>query len=189
MKYSTTTIELISQKFTYARYTPLLYLKKGLDQLEEQSQRNMGKFMKILLVKRLESSFFAFRNSIGRFIHSYEMFIDEFEKGNVYTSKKYINKIFEYLENDDDEAVQRLIDEGKADKYKSSEFQPEFIDAPAKRSRHFTKSATAMGQSGSGSQAAVALAGTQEEQVLEREQNHFVHRIQRDSRISCWQCQ
>jgi superfamily II DNA/RNA helicase len=121
------TIQLISQRFTYARYTPLLYLKQGLDQLEEQSQRNMGKFMKILLVKRLESSFFAFRNSIGRFIHSYEMFISEFEKGNVYTSKKYISKIFDYLEDDDDVAVQRLIDEGKADKYKSSDFRPGFF--------------------------------------------------------------
>src|SRR4030042_1899517 len=101
---------------------PLLYYKGGLDQLEEQSQRNMGKFMKILLVKRLESSFYAFRNSIDRFIYSYEMFIKEFEKGNVFVSKKYTNKIFEFLESDDDEAIQRLIDEGKADKYSSDKF-------------------------------------------------------------------
>ena len=82
--------------------------KDGLDQLEEQSQTNMGKFMKILLVKRLESSFFAFQNSIDRFIHSYQMFITEFEKGNVYISKKHTNKIFELLENDDDDAIQRI---------------------------------------------------------------------------------
>lgn len=122
------TVELLSQHLTYARYTPLLYLIRGLDQLEEQSQKNMGRFMKILLIKRLESSFFAFRNSVGRFIHSYELFINEFEKGNVYTSKKHIYKIFEFLENDDDEAVQRLIDEGKAEKFKSNEFKPEFLD-------------------------------------------------------------
>jgi len=122
-----TTVELLSQEFKYARYTPLLYLIKGLDQLEEQSQMNMGKFMKILLIKRLESSFFAFRNSVGRFIHSYELFIKEFEKGNVFTSKKHIYKIFEFLENDDDEAVQRLINEGKAEKYKSIEFKPEYL--------------------------------------------------------------
>ncbi len=123
----TTTIELISQKFSYARYTPLLYSKKELDQLEKQSQRNMGKFMKILLVKRLESSFFAFKNSIDRFIHSYELFIAEFEKGHVYLSKKHINKIFELLENDDDEAVQRLLDEGKAERHASQEFTEAFI--------------------------------------------------------------
>lgn len=123
-----TTIELIAKDFTYARYTPLLYLKRPVDQLEETAQKNMGKFMKILLIKRLESSFFAFKNSIGRFINSYELFIKEFEKGNVYTSKKHIYKIFEYLENDDDEAIQRLIDSGKADKFKSGEFKPEFLD-------------------------------------------------------------
>ena len=122
-----TTIGLISQKFTYARYTPLLYSTKTLDQLEEQAQRNMGKFMKILLVKRLESSFFAFKNSIDRFIHSYELFIAEYEKGNVYLSKKHINKIFELLENDDDEAVERLIDEGKAERHDSREFTDNFI--------------------------------------------------------------
>jgi superfamily II DNA or RNA helicase len=121
------TIELISQKFTYARYTPLLYYNGTVDQLEKQSQRNMGRFMKILLVKRLESSFFAFKNSVDRFIHSYEMFISEFEKGNVYLSKKHINKIFEMLENDDDEAVQRIIDEGKAERLPSSGFTEKFI--------------------------------------------------------------
>jgi len=123
------TIELISKKFTYARHTPLLpkYYKGSIDQLEEQSQKNMGKFMKILLVKRLESSFFAFRNSVDRFIYSYEMFIKEFKNGNVYTSKKYSYKIFEYLENDDDDAIQKLIDEGKAERFKSDKFKDEFI--------------------------------------------------------------
>ncbi len=121
------TIELVAQKFRYARYMPMLYYKGRVDQLEKQSQRNMGRFMKILLVKRLESSFFAFRNSVDRFIHSYEMFIKEFHNGNVYVSKKYTNKIFELLEDDDDEAVQRLIDKGRAEKYESSEFEEGFL--------------------------------------------------------------
>lgn len=122
------TIDLIAVKFKYARYTPLLYYTGTIDQLEAQSQKNMGRFMRILLVKRLESSFHAFRKSIDRFIHSYEMFIDEYEKGNVYVSKKHTNKIFELLEDDDDEAVQRLIDEGKAQRYDGKEFQPELIE-------------------------------------------------------------
>jgi len=121
------TIKLIVQKFKYARYMPMLYYKGKIDQLEEQSQKNMGKFMKILLVKRLESSFFAFRNSLERFINSYEVFIREYEKGNVYTSKKYASKIFEFLENDDDESIQRLIDEGKVERYKSEDFEVTFM--------------------------------------------------------------
>ncbi|HDP99362.1 MAG TPA: helicase [bacterium] len=128
-KIFTATIELISQKFTYTRYTPLLpkYYKGSIDQLEEQSQRNMGRFMKILLVKRLESSFFAFKNSIDRFISSYKMFIKEFRNGHVYISKDYANKIFEYLENDDDAAIQKLVDEGKAERYDSGDFTEDFI--------------------------------------------------------------
>ena len=121
------TIELISKDFNYARYTPLLYYIGDMKQFEIISQMNMGKFMKILLVKRLESSFFAFKNSIDRFIRSYEMFIKEYKNGNVYVSKKYTNKIFELLENDDDDAIQKLIDEDKAEKYKSADFKSEFL--------------------------------------------------------------
>lgn len=116
------TITLLTKEFKYTRYMPLLYLKKGITNLEEQSQKNMGKFMKVLLVKRLESSFYAFRKSIERFIYSYERFIQEYEKGSVYIIRGYPNKIFELLEQGDDEAIQKLIEEGKAKKYSSEEF-------------------------------------------------------------------
>ena len=43
---------------------PMLYYTGKIDQLEEQSQKNLGKFMKILLVKRLESSFYAFKTQL-----------------------------------------------------------------------------------------------------------------------------
>lgn len=119
------TIDLIAKQFKYARYMPMLYYEGKIDQLEAQSQKNMGRFMKILLVKRLESSFFAFKNSVNRFLHSYEMFIKELDNGHVYVSAKHTNKIFELLENDDDEAIQRLIDEGKAERYGSKDFREE----------------------------------------------------------------
>mgnify|MGYP001606764400 CR=1 FL=1 len=76
----TRTIELVATKFKYARYTPMLYYKGGITQPEALAQQNMGKFMKILLIKRLESSFYAFRNSLDRFCHSYEQFLEEFDK-------------------------------------------------------------------------------------------------------------
>ncbi|PMP86266.1 MAG: helicase, partial [Thermodesulfobium narugense] len=121
------TIKLITKKIRYARYTPLLYLKsKDLSAIEKYGQLNMGTFMKVLLVKRLESSFYAFRLTIDRFIDVYKKFIDEFNRGNVYISKKYTNKIFEYIENGDDEAIQRLIEEDKAEKYSSDEFEEKF---------------------------------------------------------------
>ncbi|MDP1760211.1 MAG: phospholipase D-like domain-containing protein, partial [Candidatus Woesebacteria bacterium] len=119
----TKTIELIAKKFKYARYTPILYYKGEVSQPEELAQRNMGKFMKILLIKRLESSFHAFRSSLGRFIHSYESFISEVDNGNVYVSKKYTNKIFELLADDNDDAVEVLICEGKAERLPSKDFR------------------------------------------------------------------
>jgi len=126
-KIFTETIKLAtSTDFKYARYTSLLYLREGITQPEKLSQINMGKFMKILLVKRLESSFYAFKNTLGRFIKSYETFIREYDKGRVFVSKKHINKVFELLENDDEEAIQRLIDEDKADEYKADAFDESF---------------------------------------------------------------
>ena len=118
------TVELIGKKLKYARYMPLTYCKKQ-DQLrlqEIQSQKNLGVFMKILLVKRLESGFHAFQNSIRRFINSYERFLREFNRGNVYVSKAYINKIFDFLDDENEEAVQKLLDEDKADKYPVEDF-------------------------------------------------------------------
>ena len=76
--------------------------------------------MKILLVKRLESSFHAFRLTLGRFIRSYERVITEFQKGHVYISKKHIGKIFDLLEADDDEGIERLLEAEKAERLDAS---------------------------------------------------------------------
>ncbi|CAD6491853.1 MAG: RNA polymerase-associated protein RapA [Candidatus Argoarchaeum ethanivorans] len=123
----TDTVDIIVNQFKYARYTPLLYLEKSLTTIEKLSQRNMQGFMRILLLKRLESSIFAFNKSISRFIYSYEKFIEQYQKGNVYVSKKHINRIFEHLDNDDDKSIQKLIDEDKATAYASEDFYDKFI--------------------------------------------------------------
>lgn len=120
------TVELIAQDFSYARYMPLLYYQGRVDQLERQSQKNMGKFMKVLLVKRLESSFYAFRKTLDRFIRSHEIFIQEFDKGNVYTAKKIGNKIFDLLENDQDQKIEEFVELGKVQKYSSKDFDTSF---------------------------------------------------------------
>jgi len=126
-KIFTETIGLIASEFTYARYMPMTYYTGEFDQSEIQGQKNMGRFMKILLVKRLESSFHAFKQSVDRFLNTYEIFIKEFNNGNVYTSKKHTSKVFQFLENDDDGAVQRLIDDDKAERYDGKNFTKEFL--------------------------------------------------------------
>jgi superfamily II DNA or RNA helicase len=116
------TIELVTQDFMYARYTPMLHHKGNMTAMERQSQQNMMKFMKMLLIKRLESSFFAFTQTLERFIASYDRFIQEFEDGTVYVSAKHTQKIFEYLERGDLDGVDRLVEEGKAEKFPADEF-------------------------------------------------------------------
>lgn len=114
--------------FTYARYTPLLYYvgNKMLSEFEKQQQRNVGGFMKGILVKRLESSFFAFRQSVDRFIDSYERFIDMYNNGTVYISKKV--NVYDLLDNDDIDKLESLVDEDKASKYDSKDFRKEFVE-------------------------------------------------------------
>jgi len=114
------------QAFTYTRYTPLLYYvgNKILSEFEKQQQRNVGGFMKGILVKRLESSFFAFRMSIDRFILSYENFIKMFDSGTVYISKKV--DVYDLLNNDDIDKLDSLVEEDKANKYDSKDFKKDF---------------------------------------------------------------
>ena len=123
------TLKLITSKeFTYARYTP--FLKKyytGSNTQSEVSQRNMRSFMRILLVKRLESSFYAFNKSIGRFINYYMQFINNFEKGKVYISKSHTEQIFEALNEGNEGFIDKLVEEKKAEEYKSTDFTNLFI--------------------------------------------------------------
>jgi superfamily II DNA/RNA helicase len=123
----TETIRLLVQEFKYARYKPLTYYEGEREEREVQSQRNLAKFMRILIVKRLESSFYAFRLTLDRFIKSYARVIEEFGKGHVYISKQYINKIFDLLESDDQQAIDQLLSEDKAEKLKAKDFSSEFL--------------------------------------------------------------
>jgi len=117
------TIELLKQ-FSYSRYMPLVFLNRQLTEFELQAQRNVGGFMKGILVKRLESSFYAFKRSVGRFVKSYEDFIQMFGEGRVLISKN-IN-VYDLIDEDDEEKVQKLIEEEKVQEFQSSEFTPEF---------------------------------------------------------------
>ncbi len=56
-------------------------------------------------------------------------FIKALASGQVYLSKRYSEKIFDMLENDDDEAIQRLLEEGEAEEYQASDFTSEFMQA------------------------------------------------------------
>ncbi|WP_099799283.1 helicase-related protein [Parathermosynechococcus lividus] len=113
------------RRFSYARYTPLLYLRQQVSSFTRQSQRNIGGFMRAVLVKRLESSFYAFKRTLGRFIVSYEKFIAMFEQGTVLISKEL--DVYDLLERDDPEELLALIEQDAVQQYDATDFNDDFI--------------------------------------------------------------
>lgn len=119
------TIEKI-KSFSYARYTPLLYL---IDQKKYATalvaQRNMCSFMKGLLLKRLESSFYAFKQTLGRFIESYEKFLAMYESGVLYVSKAV--NVYDLWDEGSFEKLQELTGKNEAWCFDADEFNDDFI--------------------------------------------------------------
>ncbi|GAG03554.1 unnamed protein product, partial [marine sediment metagenome] len=81
--------------FIGARYKPVIYLKDfekyrkritdefGDEHLFKQSQINIAKFMRRLLVARFESSIYAFKKTLDYMIKSSEIVLDWFENANM----------------------------------------------------------------------------------------------------------
>ena len=119
------TINIIKD-FKYARYTPLLYLKdKKKYATMLAAQRNMGGFMKGILVKRLESSFYAFRKTLERFIESYEKFIEMSKTGKIYISKKV--NVYDLLDDGNTEKLMYLIEQQDVMEFETKEFSSQFF--------------------------------------------------------------
>ena len=119
------TINIIKD-FKYARYTPLLYLKdKKKYATMLAAQHNMGGFMKGILVKRLESSFFAFRKTLDRFIESYEKFIEMSMTGKIYISKKV--NVYDLLDDGNTQKLMYLIEQQDIMEFETKEFSSQFF--------------------------------------------------------------
>lgn len=115
------------KSLTYARYKSLVYLKNpsNIQATLMVGQMNMGGFMKSILIKRLESSFYAFSKTLDRFVTSHEHFIRMYEEGTIWISKN--PNIYDYIDSGDDEALLDLLEQEKAHKFNSKEFKDEFI--------------------------------------------------------------
>ena len=119
------TINIIKD-FQYARYTPLLYLKdKKKYATMLVAQHNMGGFMKGILVKRLESSFYAFRKTLERFIESYEKFIEMSKTGKIYISKKV--NVYDLLDDGNTQKLMYLIEQQDVMEFETKEFSSQFF--------------------------------------------------------------
>lgn len=121
------TIGLI-KKLNYSRYKALLYLNKQ-EELNitsiANSQHNLAGFMKALLVKRLESSFYAFNKTIDRFINSYKYAIQMLKDDAFYIGDK-IN-VYQLLDNDKEDKILDALESGKLTCYKTIDFKADFL--------------------------------------------------------------
>lgn len=115
------------EKLSYARYAPKTYLiNKQLSAFEETQQRNNVGFMKSRLVKRLESSKFAFEKTLERSIKSHEKMLTMIKNGTIYISKD-IN-VLDYID-DDSKTIEDLLEKGKDKELESfsiSDFSDDF---------------------------------------------------------------
>lgn len=119
------TVKVI-RDLSYARYKPLFYLKDNKKYAQMLvAQANIGGFMKSILVKRLESSFYAFKMTLGRYIESHRKFVNMFKSGEVYVSKKV--DVYDLLDNGDDYKLMQLVESEKVQYFKAEEFKGYFI--------------------------------------------------------------
>ena len=110
------TINLLA-KLKYARYTPLLYVKpeyqKEIVGDRKSGQENIKGFVKGMLIKRLESSIYAFKESINRIQKSLTDFYKLYEEDKIVigASSRNNNYDFDYLASLDDKEFDELINQ------------------------------------------------------------------------------
>jgi superfamily II DNA/RNA helicase len=127
----TNTIDYLVNRIGYYRYRAIEYLLPEVQQKyytqAETASKTLAFIMMTQLVKRLESSFDAFRISLDRFQTSTERMIEMFDKGKIYVApdtqvNDLINKGW------DEERIDEYILELSIDNPKNQIFTPEDFD-------------------------------------------------------------
>lgn len=129
-------------KLTYARYQAIAELKSEIQKKyyenAERVSKSLAFIMKTQLVKRLESSFYAFKKSLSSFQQGTERMIKMFENDKVFIAPDLdINKLLDkgWSEEDIEQEIERLSEENpKNHTFKKEDFKPEFIESLKKDS-------------------------------------------------------
>ncbi len=129
------TIDILINKLKYERYKLLYYLKpkarkkfgKISQNIFEKGALEFAKFMQLLLVKRFESSFYAFKISLKRQEKHLKTLIDMFKKDEILIGSD-IN-IYDIIEDDNfDEKIEELLEKGKVKSFKKDDFEDGFLE-------------------------------------------------------------
>ena len=129
-------IQILDKKLIYARYQAIAYLKpevaNGLYDNAELISRSLAGIRKNGLVKRLESSFYAFQVSIENFHQANQNMIDMFDNDKVYIAPDLdINLLLEsgLSEEEIEEKLNaKASNNPKNAIFHAADFRPEFID-------------------------------------------------------------
>ena len=129
-------MQTLDKKLTYARYQAIAYLKpevsNGLYDNAELISRSLAGIRKNGLVKRLESSFYAFKISVENFRQANQNMIDMWENDRIFIAPDMdINKLYELGYTDDE--IEEKLNEKAEDNPKNAvfvrdDFKPEYID-------------------------------------------------------------
>lgn len=130
-----TSMTKLIKELTYARYQAIAYLNseksEGLYDNAELISRSLASIRRNGLVKRLESSFYAFKTSIGRFRDANQYMINMFENNRVFIAPDLdINHLYDLGLNDDEieERLQLKAEENSKNAvFKAEDFDPKFI--------------------------------------------------------------
>lgn len=129
-------MQILGKHLTYARYQAIAYLKPeasyGLYDNAEVISRSLAGIRKNGLVKRLESSFYAFRKSLENFRQANENMLTMWENDKIFIAPDMdINQLYA-LGYTDDEIEEKLNEKAEVNPknavFKRDDFQPEYID-------------------------------------------------------------
>ena len=129
-------MQTLDKELTYARYQAIAYLKpevsNGLYDNAELISRSLAGIRKNGLVKRLESSFYAFQVSLGKFRQANQNMLDMFNRDKVFIAPDLdINNLLEsgYTDEEIEERLNaKAEDNPKNSVFKADDFKPEFIE-------------------------------------------------------------
>jgi len=120
---------------TYNRYRAIAFLSNP--ELKKKYERadlvatQLARIMKTMLVKRLDSSFIAFKKSLGRFRDATQAMLTMFERGNIYIAPSL--HVSDYiLEDREDELIAAIAEASETDPTITvctpKDFKPEFLE-------------------------------------------------------------
>ncbi len=129
-------MQTLDKELTYARYQAIAYLKpevsNGLYDNAELISRSLAGIRKNGLVKRLESSFYAFQVSLSNFRQANQNMLDMFNRDKVFIAPDLdINNLLEsgYTDEEIEEKLNaKAEDNPKNSVFKAGDFKPEFIE-------------------------------------------------------------